>query len=197
VVFYSDNGGLHIRYDGAGEEYVSNQAPLRGEKGTLYEGGIRVPLLVRWPGHAQAGATCATPVTSVDFFPTFLQASGGKPPAQALDGADMTPLLAGGVLARDAIYWHYPHYHHATPAGAIREGDWKLIEYFEDGRLELFNLVRDPGECNDLASIFPERALALRGKLAAWRQQVDAAMPTANPDYDPAKYYEWGKYAGE
>ena len=196
VVFFSDNGGLHIRFDGEGEEYVSTQAPLRGEKGTLYEGGIREPLIVRWPGHTEAGATCDVPVTSVDFFPTIRAATGGAPPAQELDGVDIAPLLEGGEVERDAIYWHYPHYHHSTPAGAIREGGWKLIEYYEDGRLELFNLSRDPGECHDLASIFPERTFALRDKLAVWRERVDAAMPVPNPDYDPARYYEWGKYEG-
>ncbi|MFP4502923.1 MAG: sulfatase [Candidatus Hydrogenedentota bacterium] len=197
VVFFSDNGGLHIRYDGVGEEYVSTQKPLRGEKGTLYEGGIREPLIVRWPGHMKAGSTCAAPVTSVDFFPTFLAAAGAKAPAQPLDGLDITPLLTDGEIDRDAIYWHYPHYHHTTPAGAIRKGDWKLIEYYEDGRLELFNLARDIGEAHDLASVFPERAMALRDQLAAWRKQVNAAMPVPNPDFDPARQYEWGKYAGE
>ncbi len=198
VVFFSDNGGLHIRYDGVGEEYVSTQKPLRGEKGTLYEGGVRVPLIVRWPGRMNSGATCAAPVTSVDFFPTFLAAAGAaaEHPAQDLDGVNISPLLTGGSVDREAIYWHYPHYHHSTPAGAIRKGDWKLIEYYEDGRLELFNLARDPGEHHDLASIFPEHAMALRDALAAWRNDVNAAMPGINPDFDPDRQYEWGKYEG-
>ncbi len=196
VVFFSDNGGLHIRFDGVGEEYVSTQKPLRGEKGTLYEGGIRVPLIMRWPGNMNSGTTCSTPVSSVDFFPTFLAATGAKAPAQNLDGVNLAPLLTGGALDRDAVYWHYPHYHHCAPSGAIRKGDWKLIEYYEDGRLEMFNLARDPGEHHDLASIFPDRATALRDQLAAWRNNVNAAMPSSNPDFDPARQYEWGKYEG-
>lgn len=195
VFFYSDNGGLHQMYTGQGPIVTSN-APLRGEKGTLYEGGIREPLIVRWPGHIAPGSECHKIVSTPDFYPTFLEvAATEKPSGAALDGESLAPLLnQTGNLQRDAVYWHYPHYHHSTPAGAIREGDWKLIEFYEDGRLELYNLRSDISEQTNLASQFPERAESLRAKLAAWRESVGAEMPTPNPDYDPARAHEWGKH---
>jgi arylsulfatase A len=197
VVFFSDNGGLRQRFDGDGP-IVSTNAPLRDEKGSLYEGGIRVPLIVRWPGEVAAGSVCAAPVTSVDFYPTFLTLAGLAPPADyALDGESLAPLLRGGDrLERDAIYWHYPHYHHSTPAGAIREGDYKLIEFFEDNRVELYNLRDDIGEANDLADAEPDRARAMQQALAEWRESVNAAMPTPNPDHDPDRAHEWGRHPG-
>jgi uncharacterized sulfatase len=194
VVFYSDNGGLYQRYDGQGD-IVTTNAPLRGEKGTLYEGGIREPLIVRWPGRVEAGAVCREPVTTPDFYPTFLEMAGAAPPDQPLDGASLLPLLNGaGGLDREAIYWHYPHYHHSTPAGAVRAGDWKCIEFFEDGRLELYNLALDPAERHNRASEHPDRATALQARLAAWRAGVEAAMPEPNPDFDPMRRYEWGRH---
>ncbi len=197
VVFFSDNGGLRQRFDGDGP-IVSTNAPLRDEKGTLYEGGIRVPMIVRWPGVVEAGTKNDTPVTSVDFYPTFLDIAGAEIPAsQTLDGESLVPLLnQSGGLQRDAIYWHYPHYHHASPAGAIRSGDWKLIEFYEDGHLELYNLRDDLGEQNNLATRESERAHAMYEKLAAWRASVHAEMPTPNPDFDPARRREWGKHPG-
>ena len=193
VFFFSDNGGLIQRFDGKGDVVTSN-APLRSEKGTVYEGGIREPFIVRWPGVVKPGSTCGVPVSSVDFYPTFLDIAGAKRPKGAvLDGESIIPLLKQtGTVARDAIYWHYPVYHHSTPAGAIRSGDWKLIEFFDDGRLELYNLREDIGETNNLAAAQPERAKQLREKLAQWRKSVDAAMPVANPDYEPARAQEWG-----
>jgi len=195
VTFFSDNGGLHQRFDGEGP-IVSTNAPLRSEKGTLYEGGIREPLIVRWPGMVEPGSVCATPVSSVDFYPTLLEIAGTAPPSNhVLDGKSLVPLLTGsGTFDRDAIYWHYPHYHHSTPAGAIRDGNWKLIEFFEDGHLELYNLERDIGERNNLADKIPSRARALRRKLAGWRKSVGAEMPEKNPDYDPARAHEWGRH---
>ncbi len=196
VIFFSDNGGLRQAYGGYGgpRQIVSTNAPLRDEKGTVYEGGVREPLIVRWPGVVRPGTTCNVPVTSVDFYPTFLEIVGAKEnPNQPLDGETILPLLRQtGTLERDAIYWHYPHYHHSRPAGAIREGDWKLIEFFEDGQLELYNLKRDIGEKNNLAGTMPEKAAALQLKLAKWRKSVGAKMPTPNPDYDPARAHEWG-----
>ena len=176
-------------------QIVSTNAPLRDEKGTLYEGGVREPLIVRWPGVVKAGTTCSVPVTSVDFYPTFLKiVDAGGDSNQALDGEDILPLLKQtGTLERDAIYWHYPHYHHSSPAGAIREGDYKLIEFFEDGRLELYNLERDIGEKNNLAKTMPEKAADLQRKLAKWRQSVGAKMPTPNPEHDPARANEWAR----
>jgi uncharacterized sulfatase len=195
VVFFSDNGGLRQNYRGVGPIVTSN-APLRDEKGTVYEGGIRVPLIVRWPGVVEAGRTCRTPVTSVDFYPTFLQLAGAKGPAgQTLDGESLLPLLRRrGAVDDRALYWHYPVYHHSTPAGAVRHGDWKLIEFFDDGRLELYNLKEDLGEKRNLAPTVHQKAEELRAMLAAWRDSVGADMPTPNPDFNPARRGEWGRH---
>jgi len=184
VIFTSDNGGLVLRD-------VTSNLPLRAGKGSTYEGGVRVPLLVKWPGVTQPGSTCDTPVITPDLPPTMLEMAGLKPAKnQIMDGESLVPLLRGaGAFQRDAIYWHYPHYHPggATPYGAMRQGDWKLIEFFEDDHLELYNLREDIGEQNDLAAKYPDRAGGLRQKLHAWRQEVDAQMPTPNPDYDPIR----------
>ena len=194
LIFFSDNGGLHKIYTGDGDWTTSN-APLRDEKGSLYEGGIRVPLIVRWPGRVKAGSACAEPVTSVDFYPTFLEAAGAKgDPKHKVDGVSLLPLLSqAGGLERDAIYWHYPHYHHTAPCGAIRSGDHKLIEYFEDGRVELYDLRADLGEKHDLTKANPKKAAELRARLAAWRKAFNAQMPTPNPDHDPGRAHEWGR----
>jgi len=195
VIFFSDNGGLRQMYTGEGP-IVTTNAPLRSEKGTLYEGGIRVPLIVRWPGVVRPRRVCATPVTSVDFYPTLLEIAGAERPAgQVLDGRSLLPLLQQtGRFENRALYWHYPHYHHSTPAGAIREGDWKLIEFFENGVRQLFNLSADPGEQTDLTAVFPRKALELQTKLTLWRRSVGAAMPEPNPDFDPARREEWGRH---
>ena len=183
VVFTSDNGGLVLNQ-------VTSNRPLRAGKGSPYEGGVRVPLLVRWPGRVRPGSVCDTPVISADFLPTFLEIVGLKPgPDQVMDGESLVPLLRrSGRLKREALFWHYPHYHPggATPYGAIREGDWKLIEFSEDNHLELYDLKRDLGETRDLSNRRPEKARELLGKLRAWRQRVGAQMPSPNPDYDPA-----------
>jgi len=195
VVFFSDNGGLRQRFDGDGG-IVSTNAPLRDEKGTLYEGGIREPLIVRWPGAVKPGSVCAEPVTSVDFYPTFLEMAGATGDAKhVLDGESLVPLLReGGRLKRESIYWHYPHYHHSSPAGALRKGPWKLIEFYEDGRLELYNLRDDLSETTNLAEKRADLAQELQRELAAWRSAVGAELPTENPDYDPARAHEWGKH---
>lgn len=195
VIFFSDNGGLRQAYGGykGPRQIVSSNAPLRDEKGTLYEGGIRVPLIVRWPGVIKPGAECSVPVTSVDFYPTFLDVLSAKGnPNQPLDGESiLPPLKQTGKLKRDAIYWHYPHYHHSRPAGAIREGDYKLIEFYVDGRLELYDLANDIGEKKNLAADMPHKAARMQQKLSRWRRSVNAKMPTANPGYDPARADEW------
>jgi arylsulfatase A len=195
VAFFSDNGGLYQPFGGyrGNKEAVTTNAPLRDEKGTLYEGGIRVPLIVRWSGVIKAGATCSVPVTSVDFYPTFMEIAGARGNANhVLDGKSILPLLRQkSTLGRDAIYWHYPHYHHSRPAGAIRQGDYKLIEFYEDGRLELYNLKEDISEKENLAKKMSQKATELQRKLAAWRKSVGAKMPTLNPDYDPARADEW------
>jgi arylsulfatase A len=175
VVFTSDNGGLRKIYTGVGE-VVSTNAPLRDEKGTLYEGGIRVPMIVRWPGVVPAGTTCGVPTTTADLLPTFCQVAGIKLQAQPIDGASLLPLLKdeAATLDREAIYFHYPHYHHSRPAGAIRAGDWKLLQRFEDGQVHLYNLADDLSERDDLADEYPDRADAMRAKLHDWYDEVDA-----------------------
>jgi len=182
ILFTSDNGGLLSS---------TSNVPLRAGKGSAYEGGVRVPLIVKWPGVTRPGSVCDTPVISVDYFPTMLAMAGVKEdPRHVVDGESLVPLLKQtGSLQRDAIYWHYPHYHAggATPYSAIRQGDFKLIEFFEDNHVELYNLKEDIGEKDDLAAKMPEKARELRAKLAVWRERVDAQLPSRNPDYDPAK----------
>lgn len=187
IFFMSDNGGVHI-------SKITSNAPLRAGKGTMYEGGIREPMIVRWPGKIKPGSRCEEPVVSTDFFPTILDMAGIRmKPDQAPDGLSLMPLLTQtGSLPRDTIYWHYPHYHPGgtSPAGAIRCGDWKLIEYFEDGHVELYDLKNDLSETTDLAAQMPDKAEQLRAMLAEWRKSVDAPMPSPNPDYDPARERE-------
>jgi arylsulfatase A-like enzyme len=153
---------------------------------------VRVPLIIKWPGVTNPGSVCAEPVVTPDFYPTILEITGVEGDAAhnaAVDGLSLVPLLkdARARLARDALYWHYPHYHPggATPYGAIRVRDWKLIEFYEDMHVELYNLRDDIGETKDLAERNPDFAADLRRRLHAWRERVDAQMPTPNPRYDP------------
>lgn len=191
IVFTSDNGGLRKIYTGVGE-VISTNAPLRDEKGTLYEGGIRVPMIVRWPGVVKPGSICDQPATTADLLPTFCEMAGAPLPDQPIDGSSLVPLLEGeDELAREAIYFHYPHYHHSRPTGAIRIGDWKLIEFFDGSPLELYDLGQDIGESKNLAEEQPELAKRMQAMLADWREAVGARMPTPNPDYDPARAGEW------
>lgn len=173
VCFTSDNGGLSTS-----EGSPTSNLPLRGGKGWIYEGGIREPFIVRWPGVTAPGKVVNDPVVSTDFFPTFLRAAGGRPlGAGPIDGLDLMPLLSGkGQLKREALYWHYPHYSNqgGFPASAIRMGDWKLIERLEDGRTHLYNLSIDIGERMDMAENQPERVNLMRSKLHAWYTEVDA-----------------------
>ena len=182
VFFMSDNGGLSTA-----EGSPTSNLPLRGGKGWLYEGGIREPMIVRWPGVAQAGAVCHEPVTSTDFYPTMLEMAGlPLKPQQHVDGISLVGLLKGtGKLQRQAVYWHYPHYSNqgGTPGGAVRAGDYKLIEFYEDGRVELYNLRDDIGERHDLAAEMPEKTAELRRRLDDWRRETGAAMPHRNPNY--------------
>ncbi|HYW46451.1 MAG TPA: sulfatase [Bryobacteraceae bacterium] len=188
VIFMSDNGGLV--YEGNRKVPVTSNAPLRAGKGHLYEGGIREPMMIRWPGVTKAGSTCDVPVSSIDFFPTILEIAGARmDPGRPVDGRSLTPLLKGtGPLRRDAIYWHYPHYSNqgGVPGGAVRAGDYKLIEFYEDGRLELYNVAKDIRESQDLAKSDARRAARLHDMLKKWRESVNAAMPAPNPKYDPA-----------
>jgi arylsulfatase A-like enzyme len=183
VVFTSDNGGLSTA-----EGAPTCNAPLSEGKGWMEEGGVREPLLVRWPGRVVAGSECAVPVTSTDFYPTFLDAAGlPLRPEQHCDGASILPLLEGGdVLPRDAIFWHYPHYGNqgGTPGSSIRCGDYKLIEFFEDGDLRLYSLREDPGERHDLSAVEPDRAKVLHERLIAWREEIRALIPRPNPYWE-------------
>jgi arylsulfatase A-like enzyme len=183
----SDNGGL--RYEGSSARPVTDNSPLRAGKGHLYEGGIREPLLVRWPGVTKAGRVSDVPVSSVDYLPTIVEMAGGRA-AGGIDGVSIAPLLrGGGAPKRDALYWHYPHYSNqgGVPGGAVRKDDWQLIEFYEDGRLELFNLRDDIGERHNLALKEPGKAAELHELLKTWRKRVNATMPSPNPNYDPAK----------
>ncbi len=187
ILLTSDNGG--VGFQGKRLRFVANNGGLRAGKGFLYEGGIREPLIACWPGVTKAGSTTNVPVTFMDFLPTVLSMANGSTPNQICDGLDISPVLStGSSLAREALYWHYPHYSDqgGTPTGAIIEGDWKLIEFFEDGHLELYNLKVDEGELYNLASTFDQRAAAMHAKLAKWRKSVGALMPTPNPSYNPA-----------
>jgi len=197
IVFTSDNGGLYKRYDyrSAADDIVATQAPLRGEKGTLFEGGVRVPLIIKYPPMTRAGTVSHEPTISHDFYPTFVDLAGGKlPENQPIDGHSLKPLLGNPKtrLARTALHWHYPHYHHDRPASSIRERDWKLIEYLDgSGDIELYNLSSDIGEKRNLAEEKAGRAADLKRKLASWRQSVLAHMPIPNPGYDPDKAAQW------
>lgn len=173
IVFTSDNGGLSTS-----EGSPTSNLPLRGGKGWLYEGGIRVPWIIRWPGRTGPGSVCDVPVVSTDVYPTLLEMAGL--PArrdQNLDGVSLVPLLTqDGTIEREAIFWHYPHYSNqgGFPGGAVRIGDYKLIERFEDGRVHLFNLADDVGEQFDLAADMPERVEAMRSRLHEWYTSVEA-----------------------
>ena len=182
IVLFSDNGGLSTS-----EGHPTSNLPLRAGKGWLYEGGVRVPCLVRWPGKAAPGTTCDVPVVSTDFYPTFLEMAGlPRRQDEHVDGKSLVPLLRApeqATLDRETIYWHYPHYGNqgGAPGSALRQGDLKLIEHFEDGRVELFDLAADPGETNDLAAARADTTARLRARLAAWREEVGARLPTPNP----------------
>jgi arylsulfatase A-like enzyme len=189
VFFMSDNGGLSVE-EGPNTPATSN-APLRAGKGYLYEGGIREPLLIKWPSATKPGGVCDVPVCSIDFYLTILEMAGGKVGlTQIIDGVSLVPLLRqSGDLKRDALFWHYPHYSNQgdKPGGAIRKGDFKLIEFYEDGKLKLYNLKDDLGEKVDLAAKMPDKVKELHQMLRDWRRAVDAQMPTPNPDYQPQK----------
>lgn len=182
VIFFSDNGGVPSR---------AFNGPFRSGKGFLWEGGIRVPLLVKWPGMVMPGSMSMEPVTSVDFFPTLLEIAGVKETHdQPVDGVSLLPVLTRvDTLDREALYWHYPHYSNAgaTPTGAVRAGSWKLIEFFEDNRFELYDLASDPSESMNLSESEPERVNLLREKLASWRMAVDAQPAERNSAYDPSR----------
>ncbi|MEQ8211447.1 MAG: sulfatase [Lacipirellulaceae bacterium] len=180
VIFTSDNGGLSTA-----EGSPTSNRPLRAGKGWLYEGGIRVPLIVRVPGSEVAGETSQAVVTSTDYFPALLTLTGsGAEDLSEIDGSDFSPVLTGDEFEREASFWHYPHYGNqgGAPGAAIREGHWKLIHWFEDGRRELFDLANDLGEKHNLADQHPDVAERLAMQLENWQQSVEAKMPTPNPN---------------
>lgn len=215
IVFLADNGGVYERYNPFGlsegdgttgrlevDQREFDNAPLRAGKGSQYEGGIRVPCLVRWPGVVEPGSTSDTPVHVVDWLPTLLDAAGARTPKEhTVDGVSLLPLLRGGSLASRALYWYLPLYDlrwGAVPCAIIRDGDWKLIEYFGDWvdpegryvpghRLELFNLRRDLTETTNLAETEPQKAADLRQRLRAWIQSIPAEIPGLNPNHDPTQ----------
>ena len=201
VIFSSDNGGLMEVFDEKLKKNVvaTSNLPYRGGKSQLYEGGVRVPLIVKWPGVTKPGGVCDVPVISTDLYPTFLDMAGlPLRPAQHLDGLSLAPLLRGGDrLERTCLYWHYPHYQTLPPHGAVRCGEWKLIEHYEDGKLELFNLADDPGETNNLATANPERAEQLRHFLHDHLKAIGAQMPDSNPDYDPSSPWRKNSHNGD
>ncbi len=192
VLFTSDNGGVRA---------TSDQSPYRAGKGSYFEGGIREPMVVRWPGHVAPGRTSDVPVTGLDFYPTFLEAAGVQPPSgQVLDGTSLLPILTGsGDIPPRPLFWHFPIYLQAyagakddshdrrfrtRPGSVVRLGEWKLHQYFEDGRVELYNLDRDIGERNDVSSQNPVITDQLRDTLQTWREEVNAPVPTRlNPNY--------------
>lgn len=195
VIFSSDNGGVGgYKSVGLSKDGITDNAPLKGGKGTLAEGGIRVPYIFRWKGKIGPRETEATPINSVDLYPSLLEVAGADAPRDyPLDGTSYAPLLAGtqSTLPRDAIFWHFPGYLGAgagqwrtLPVGAVRQGDWKLVEYFEDGRMELYDLAHDIGEQMNLADAEPTKAKELHDRLVAWRASVGAKLPTKNDGSD-------------
>lgn len=186
IIFTSDNGGLD-----RGEGKPTNNSPSRGGKGSAYEGGVRVPAVIRWPNVVPSGSITEEPVITHDFFPTILEATGvkGDPEHTAkLDGVSLMPLLENpsASLERDVLYWHYPHYHTqgATPHTAVRSGEWRAIHFYEDDRIELYNLRDDPGEQHDLSNVMPRKADEMRALIELRRSDVNAQDPKPNPLYE-------------
>jgi uncharacterized sulfatase len=218
VFFFSDNGGIitENKYPGITEELmpmiapskrdiyrddplqyvVTSNAPLRSQKGTVYEGGIREPLIVHWPGKIKKGTVSDAIVSSVDIYPTLLEIAGaGKPENQVLDGNSILPVLLRDEYDRDrAIFWHYPVYHHDVPAGAIRKGNWKLVENLVNSKVTLYDLSTDISETTDLSKAFPEKTRELYSLLKEWQKEVKAEFPVLKPDFNAERRFEWGKH---
>jgi len=178
VFFFSDNGGME------GRAFLNG---LRKGRGWLYEGGIRVPLIVRWPRELEGGLVEDAPTSLLDAAYTALAATGAGSAGD--DGRDIRGIVGAETARDEALYWHYPHYSEdgSPPAGAVRQGELKLIEWYEDGRIELYNLAEDPGEQSDLAELLPAKARELREKLGAWRKEIGARESEPNPDYDAGR----------
>jgi arylsulfatase A len=193
VVFTSDNGGLHVPE--GGHRTITHNTPFRAGKGFLYEGGLRVPLLVRWPGKIAEGKSVDTPVINTDWYPTLMELIGAAAPGD-VDGKSFASLLLAqptadpGQARQRRLFWHFPHYTNqgSRPGGSVREGNWKLIEHYDTEKLELYDLARDAGETNDLARVEPDRARKMQAQLADWRRSVGAQTNALNPNFDPALY---------
>jgi arylsulfatase A len=211
VIFYSDNGGLINRhgdvpaiaersldiYKNNPMKYiVTSNAPLRSEKGSVYEGGIRVPLIVRWPGQIEPNQVSKALTTTVDFYPTFMELTGtSQTQDQVLDGKSIIPELFENKYDYErAIFWHYPVYHHDIPSGAVRKGDWKLIENQVTGRVKLYNLRIDISEAMDMATIYPEITAKLHNLLKNWQKEVKAEFPVPNPGFEKDRREQWGSH---
>lgn len=189
IIFTGDNGGLDRQGPDGRMGSPTENHPLRAGKGSVYEGGVRTPTIYLWPGVTTAGSVSDEPVITVDVYPTVLEIAGLAPDVESggpVDGVSLAGLLRSpdGQLDREAIFWHYPHYHRggATPYSAIRDGDWRLVHFYEDGSTELYNLAEDVGESRDLASEMPAKTAELLAKLDAWRASVGAQPPVQNPD---------------
>jgi arylsulfatase len=190
VVFTSDNGGLHVP-EGTHSK-ITHNSPYRAGKGFVYEGGLRIPLIVRWPGHVPAGAVSSEPVINTGWLPTLLDLVG-EPVPPGLDGVSFAAHLTGrGPAPKQPLFWQFPHYTNqgSRPSGAMRDGDWMLVEYYDEERVELYSLPQDIGETQNLADRNPERVVQMRAALAAWRQQISAQSNRPNPDFDPVKFRE-------
>lgn len=211
IIFFSDNGGLVQRFDkipliAKEKQHIyenssllynaSSNLPLRGEKGSLYEGGIREPMIVKWPGYVQPGTVSETLVSSVDFLPTFADlADADLPQTQVFDGVSLVDVFTGRkVLQNRSIFWHYPVYHHDVPKSAVRKGDWKLTHNLVDDSYALYDLKNDIGEQADLSNLFPDKKEELVNILDKWRKDTGARLPQENPDFDESRRYEWGKH---
>src|SRR6185436_461121 len=185
LIFTSDNGG---------RVPTTSNVPLRLGKASAYEGGVRVPLIVSWPGVTKPGSVSEAPTITMDLFPTIVEMAGlpASAASTAIDGVSIAPLLRGGTRPQREFFWHYPHHQHyqlggAMPYAAIRSGDFKLVEFFNDMHVELYNIRADISEKTDLALSNPAKTEELRKKLHAWRTAVGAQMPTPNPKHDPSK----------
>lgn len=186
VIFTSDNGGVS-----SGDAFSTSLLPFRGGKGRQWEGGIREPYYIRAPGVTTPGATTAVPAIGMDFYPTILELAGlSKLPEQHVDGVSLVPVLKGGTIADRDLFWHYPHYGNqgGEPSSMIRSGDWKLIFYHEDGRVELYNLTEDVGEQSDLVAQQPEKVVVLRKKLMAWLADTGAVMPKSDLRFSQKRF---------
>jgi len=182
-VFTSDNGGLHVPE--CGHQKVTHNTPHRAGKGYTYEGGQRVPLIVLWPGHIRAGRVIDTPVNNIDWIPTLLDLVGAPVPP-GLDGVSFADGLTGGEIAERSLLWHFPHYTNqgGRPSGAMRDGDWLLVELYDEDKAELYDLSTDVGEKNDIANRHPDRVNSMRAALEEWRTENKVQYNVPNPDCD-------------